>query len=157
MYSSTLAIFSLCSPHSASTMWRSVVLLVATLVVSEGKNLTVDMELLQHWDDNWEGRFCFDLPTPIVGYELALHFSVGVKQIQVSPSLLPPPTSKTDPGKSISTSTTHRPSCGPKPPLTSVLGVKQIQVSPSLLPPPTAHRVVRNRLSLQCWESNRSR
>ncbi|KAK7093552.1 uncharacterized protein [Littorina saxatilis] len=63
-------------------MWRCVALLVTTLLLAEAKNMTVDMEVTQHWDDNFEGRFCFNLPHPIIGFELVLHFSSGVKSIQ---------------------------------------------------------------------------
>ena len=96
-------------------MRRSVVLVAVVLVVSEAKNVTVDMELLQHWDDNWEGRFCFNLPTPIVGFEIALHFNIGVKQIQVC-HVLP----------------LLEPIMGFEIALHFTVGVKQIQVCPLL-------------------------
>ncbi|XP_076451288.1 endoglucanase E-4-like [Babylonia areolata] len=67
------------------TMSRSVVVLTAlaaVALVSEGKNVTADLNLMQHWDDNWEGKFCFDLPTGIVGYEIIMHFDTPVKNIQ---------------------------------------------------------------------------
>jgi len=63
-------------------MWRVAWLFMAVLAVSEGKNITVDMELMQHWDNNWEGRFCFTLPTAIAGYEIVMHFTPGVESVQ---------------------------------------------------------------------------
>nr|KAG5691512.1 hypothetical protein BaRGS_017725 [Batillaria attramentaria] len=62
----------------------SVVLVMLSLaLVARGADQTARMELLQHWDDNWEGRFCFHLPAQIVGFEIKISFSVGVKQMQV--------------------------------------------------------------------------
>ncbi|KAL8622689.1 hypothetical protein ACOMHN_009323 [Nucella lapillus] len=66
-------------------MKRGTVVLTALLaltLVSEGKNVTTDLQLLQHWDNNWQGKFCFDLPTSIVGYEIVMHFDSPVKNAQ---------------------------------------------------------------------------
>ena len=45
--------------------------------------MTVDMEVLEQTGAGWEGRFCFNLPTRILGYEMIVHFNSSVKQITV--------------------------------------------------------------------------
>lgn len=62
----------------------TVVVLVATVLLgTEAANITVDMQVMQQWDDNWEGKFCFTLKQPIVGFQMVFTFSQGVKSIQV--------------------------------------------------------------------------
>ncbi|XP_025083452.1 uncharacterized protein LOC112557675 [Pomacea canaliculata] len=61
----------------------TVVVLVATVLLgTEAANITVDMQVMQQWDDNWEGKFCFTLKQPIVGFQMVFTFSQGVKSIQ---------------------------------------------------------------------------
>jgi hypothetical protein len=64
-------------------LWATMALLLATVAVGEGKNITTTLNLSQHWDNNWEGSFCFTLDTSIVGYEIVMHFSTPVQHIQV--------------------------------------------------------------------------
>ena len=44
---------------------------------------TVAMTLMQHWDNNWEGKFTFPLKTDILGWEIRMHFDTPVSNIQV--------------------------------------------------------------------------
>ena len=64
-------------------MMRLLLLLLVQVTVSEGKNVTGQLEVTQHWGDGWEGKFCFDLPTPIFGYEVLVHFNSPVKDLKV--------------------------------------------------------------------------
>ncbi|KAH3828330.1 hypothetical protein DPMN_130285 [Dreissena polymorpha] len=43
---------------------------------------TINMQLLQHWDNNWEGQFSVPLTSDVLGWELRIHFSTPVSGIQ---------------------------------------------------------------------------
>ncbi|XP_046333781.2 endoglucanase E-4-like [Haliotis rufescens] len=58
--------------------------LILLLVASgaTGDDQSTKFELMQHWDNNFEGKFCFKLATASVGWELDITFNVPVQGIQ---------------------------------------------------------------------------
>nr|KAG5691510.1 hypothetical protein BaRGS_017723 [Batillaria attramentaria] len=62
---------------SVALVWLS-----ALLTAAEAVNTTVQMKLSQHWDNNFEGSFCYQLPDVILGYMLVAEFNPPVKELQ---------------------------------------------------------------------------
>ncbi|ESO99345.1 hypothetical protein LOTGIDRAFT_158430 [Lottia gigantea] len=57
-------------------------IILALVANSLAQNVDVKMKLLQHWDNNFEGQFCYTLTHHIVGWEVIIKFDQPIKHIQ---------------------------------------------------------------------------
>ncbi|KAL3861575.1 hypothetical protein ACJMK2_007601 [Sinanodonta woodiana] len=79
MFGNSLKIYILLCIFKSTLVILSVLCVVLSCASADQ---TVQMKLLQHWDNNFEGQFSFPLQTNIVGWELKMNFSVSVSNIQ---------------------------------------------------------------------------